>query len=105
LPCLEVTPQVLQSIALNDDPQGIGAVVRQQWSRLEQAKPDEGLCWVALDTIQSPGNLGTIVRTCEAVGAAGLILIGDSVDAYHPACVRASMSAIFGQRFVRTTAQ
>ena len=60
-----------------------------------------GLCWVALDEVHSPGNLGTILRTGDAVGAAGLILIGDAVDPYDPACVRATMGAIFAQRLVR----
>ena len=53
--------------------------------------------------MRSPGNLGTILRTGEAVGASGLILIGDGVDPYDPACVRATMGAVFGQRFVRAT--
>jgi TrmH family RNA methyltransferase len=101
--CLAVTPEVLHSLALNDDPQGILAVVGQRWSSLESIKPTEGLCWLALETIQSPGNMGTIIRTCDAVGAPGLLLIGDSVDAYHPACVRASMGALFALQFVRAS--
>ncbi len=60
---------------------------------------------MALDQVHSPGNLGTILRTGDAVGASGLILLGDSVDPYDPACVRATMGAIFAQRLVRATAQ
>ena len=56
-----------------------------------------------LDTVRSPGNLGTILRTGDAVGSAGVILIGDSIDPYAPRVVRATMGAIFRQRFVRTT--
>jgi RNA methyltransferase, TrmH family len=52
--------------------------------------------------VRSPGNLGTILRTCEAVGGAGAILIGDGIDPYDPATVRATMGAVFSQRFVRT---
>jgi TrmH family RNA methyltransferase len=55
-----------------------------------------------LETVRSPGNLGTILRTSEAVGASGLILIGDSVDPYDPATVRSTMGSLFSQRFVRT---
>jgi len=101
--CLEVTPEVLHSLSLNDDPQGISAVVRQHWALLAEVEPSRDLCWIALETVQSPGNLGTIVRTSEAVGAAGIILIGDATDAHDPAAVRASMGAMFSQRFVRTT--
>lgn len=103
VPVLDVTPAVLHSLALVDDPQGIGAVVRQRWVPLDRARPDAGLCWLALNTVRSPGNLGSILRTAEATGAAGLILLGDSVDPYDPATVRASMGALFGQRLVRTT--
>ena len=102
-PCLAVTPEVLHSIALNDDPQGIGAVVGQQWHTLDNIDPRDDLCWIVLESVQSPGNLGTILRTSEAVGGAGVILLGDSIDAYHPGTVRASMAAMFRQRFVRST--
>lgn len=102
-PCLAVTPEVLHSIALNDDPQGIGAVVSQQWHTLDSIDPRDDLCWIVLQSVQSPGNLGTILRTSEAVGGAGVILLDDSIDAYDPGTVRASMAAMFRQRFVRTT--
>jgi len=58
---------------------------------------------VALDTVQSPGNLGTILRTCDAVSAAGVILVGDAVDPFDQATVRATMGALFTQRFVRAS--
>ena len=101
-PVLEVAPEVMHSIAQVDDPQGIGAVVRQKWLTLERVKLSGKLCWIACDAVHSPGNLGTILRTSEAVGGAGLILLGDAADPYDPATVRATMGAVFSQRFVRT---
>jgi TrmH family RNA methyltransferase len=86
-----------------EEPQGIGAVVRQQWEPLYRVSPSDGLCWVVVDTIQTPGNLGTIIRTCDAVGAAGLILLDPKTDPYHPVAVRATMGSLFAQRFVRAT--
>jgi RNA methyltransferase, TrmH family len=103
VPCLEVTPEVFHSLALTDDPQGLGAVVRQSWEPLSRVNPAGTLCWVALSAVQSAGNLGTIIRTCDAVGCEGLILIGDGPDPYDPAAVRATMGALFAQRFVRTS--
>jgi TrmH family RNA methyltransferase len=103
VPCLEVSPEVFHSVALTDEPQGIGAVTRQRWESLARANPSEGLCWVAVDSVRSPGNLGTLLRTADAVGSAGLILIGDSVDPYDPAAVRATMGALFSQHLVRAT--
>jgi RNA methyltransferase, TrmH family len=102
-PCLQVTPEVFHSIASADDPQGVGAVVRQQWEPLPRPRPDDGLCWIALSHVHSPGNLGTIIRTCDAVGAAGVLFLGGDPDPYDPSCVRATMGAVFSQRFVRTS--
>jgi TrmH family RNA methyltransferase len=102
VPTLRVSAPIFAQLSLVEEPQGIGAVVRQRWERLGRIGPDEGLCWVALDTVRSTGNLGTILRTAEAVGARGLILIGSGIDPYAPAVVRATMGALFAQRFVRT---
>jgi TrmH family RNA methyltransferase len=103
VPVLEVTPDVFYSLSVAEEPQGIGAVVRQRWERMARAHPDAGLCWLALDVVRSPGNLGTILRTMDAVGGAGLILLGDTIDPYAPKVIRATMGALFTQRFVRTS--
>ncbi len=103
MPCLEVLPEVFQSLAVKDLAQGIGAVVRQRWEPLERVRPADGCSWVALDAVQYPGNLGTILRTSDAVGGAGVILLGHTADPYDPAAVRASTGAIFSQRLVRTS--
>ena len=103
VPVWEITPALFLRLSRAEEPQWIGAVARQGWERLDRAASSPGLCWVALDAVRSPGNLGTILRTGEAIGASGLLLIGEAVDPYDPACVRATMGAIFGQRFVRTT--
>ena len=103
VPTLHVAAELFRALAGTEEAQGIGAVVRQQWHKLSHTSPRAGLCWVALDRVQSPGNLGTIIRTCDAVGAAGLILIGDAVDPHHPAAVRATMGSLFGITLVRTT--
>jgi TrmH family RNA methyltransferase len=100
--CYEVPPEVLHSLSAGDDPQGVIAVVRQEWIALDDADPHEGLCWVALSGIRSAGNLGTLIRTAESVGAAGLILVGECADPYDPACVRATMGASLGLRYART---
>lgn len=101
VPVTEVTGEVFAGLSLKDGPQGIGAVVRQQWAALDQLAPSDALCWIALDAAQDPGNLGTILRTSDAVGAAGIILLGHAADPYDPAALRASMGAVFAQRLVR----
>jgi TrmH family RNA methyltransferase len=102
-PIVEVPATVFRDLSRVLEPQGIGAVMRQRWEPLEQVRPDAELCWLALQTVNSPGNLGTMLRTSEAVGGAGIILLDNSIDPYDPAAVRATMGSIFSQRFVRTS--
>jgi RNA methyltransferase, TrmH family len=104
-PILEVSDDVFRSISLKEGPQGIAALVRQRWDYLEYLVLEPGRDWVALDSIADPGNLGTILRTLDAVGGAGVILLDHSTDPYDPTCVRASMGALFSQRLVKATFQ
>ena len=55
-----------------------------------------------MSTVRSLGNLGTLLRTSAAVGAAGFILLGQQIDPYEPVVVRATMGALFKQTLVRT---
>jgi TrmH family RNA methyltransferase len=100
---LEVTVDVFASLSGKDGPQGLGAVLRQQWEPLEAVGLEDGLGWVALESVADPGNLGTILRTADAVGCAGVLLLGTSTDPFDPAALRASMGAIFSQRLVRAS--
>ncbi len=100
---LEVTEDAFRRLSHAAEPQGIGAVVRQRWHGLRDIRPGRELCWLVVDTVNSPGNLGTMLRTSEAAGGAGLIVLGSRTDPYDPAVLRATMGAIFTQRLVRAT--
>ena len=93
--CVEVAANLFQSISSRDNPVGLGAVIAEQWTPLEEfaARPDD--IFVALVNVSDPGNLGTVLRTADAAGAAGVILAGQSVDPYHPTAVKASMGSLF----------
>lgn len=103
VPVFEVSRAVMENLGQVQDSQGIGAIVRQRWMHLDALRPKEDLCWMAVETIRSPGNLGTMLRTSDAVGGAGLIVIDHAADPYDPVTVRATMGALFSQRFVHTT--
>ena len=94
-PCSPTSSEVFVSLAAKDNPQGILAVVHQPQETLADLNPESFSWGVACISPQDPGNVGTILRTIDAVGASGLILIEEGVDAYHPTAVRASMGAIF----------
>jgi TrmH family RNA methyltransferase len=95
VPCLAVTADLFADLAEKDNPPGILAVVRQPNLTLEQLQPATAPWLVALVAPQDPGNIGTILRTIDAVGASGLLLLDQSADPYHPSAVRASMGTIF----------
>jgi RNA methyltransferase, TrmH family len=102
--CLEVSEAVLGKLASKDNPQSMLGVFRQRWVELPPAaKVPRSQLWLALEEVRDPGNLGTIVRTADAVGASGVILIGQSCDPYSHECVRATMGSIFAVPLVRAT--
>lgn len=103
VPSLTVSPEAFRSVSRTERASGVGAILRQHWTSLDRSSGREGLCWLAMESTRSPGNLGTLLRTCQAVGAAGVILLGPQVDPFHPAVVRGSMGAVFALRCVRAS--
>ncbi len=103
---VEVSADVFRHFSLKDNPQGIAAAVHQRWHTLADVNIlKEGSLWIALDSIQNPGNLGTILRTGDAFGAEGVLLLDQSTDPYDPTSMRSSMGAVFSQKLVRVTLQ
>lgn len=96
-----VSVSVMESLADKENPQGILAVVKQKaytFADLRSAKRA-----VALVSPQDPGNLGTILRTMDAVRADALFLLDGGVELYHPTVVRASMGILFWKPVVQTS--
>ena len=109
VPCYAVTEEVFTSLAEKENPQGILAVIHQPHTTLADLKPANFPWGVALIDPQDPGNVGSILRTVDAVGASGVLLLssgpGDEgiVDPYHPSSVRASMGSLFWHPIVATS--
>jgi len=102
--CLEVSGAVLEKLSARDNPQTMLGVFEQTWAEPPvAARVAKSGLWLALEEIRDPGNLGTIIRTCDAFGASGVILVGASVDAYGRECVRATMGSIFAVPVARMT--
>jgi len=96
-----VTSQVMESLADKENPQGIIAIVHQRKSRLIDVKPFTRA--VALVAPQDPGNVGTILRTLDAVNADALFLLDGGVELYHPSVIRASMGTLFWKLIIQTS--
>lgn len=103
IPVYQTSEDVFRSIADKDNPQGVLAVVHQKFTTLDQYTPENFQWGVAVINPQDPGNIGTLIRTIDAVGADGLILIDGGIDPYHHTSVRSSMGAIFWHPVIRST--
>ncbi len=90
-----VSALVLAKISRKDNPQMVLASFREYWADAEDGFTAKDGVWVVLDRVRDPGNLGTILRTADAVGANGVMLVGDSCDGFSVESVRASMGAVF----------
>ncbi len=101
VPVLRISPQEFRALSSAREPQGVGLLIEQVWTPLASAPAGRQPLWVAFEHVRSPGNLGTILRTCEATGVDGVMLLGDSTDPYDPDVVRASMGSLFGVRLSR----
>ena len=92
---LEVNDKVLSSITRRDNPQMVVGIFDQQWKPLKDIKPEATQTYIALDRVRDPGNLGTVIRTADAAGASGVILVGDCTDPFSLETVRATMGSVF----------
>ncbi|MFC7537032.1 TrmH family RNA methyltransferase [Sphingomonas sp. GCM10030256] len=94
---IETTPDILSKMSGKDNPQMLLGAYRQPATDLARIDRTSSPLWMVLQSLRDPGNIGTILRTGDAVGAGGLILLDDSADPYSVEAVRASMGAIFTQ--------
>ncbi|MBB3997780.1 TrmH family RNA methyltransferase [Aureimonas pseudogalii] len=92
---LEASDKVLAAIARRDNPQSAIGVFRQKAVRAERIDLGRDGLLVVLDRVRDPGNLGTILRTADAAGARGVVLVGECVDPFSLEAVRATMGSIF----------
>ena len=100
---LEVSEKVLSAITRRDNPQTVAGIFNTRWRELSSVHPASGETYVALDRVRDPGNLGTIIRTADAAGASGVILVGETTDPFSLETVRATMGSIFAVPMVRAT--
>ena len=100
---IETTPDILSKTSGKDNPQMLLAAYRQPETALDVIDRSAAPIWFVAQALRDPGNIGTILRTGDAVGAGGLILIDDSADPYSVEAVRASMGAIFTQQVAKAS--
>ena len=100
-PCALVNQSVLEKLSDVPAPQGVVFTLPLP----EPGKTLTGSRFLALDSLRDPGNMGTILRTADAFGLDGVILLGDCVDVYSPKVVRSAMGSLFSTRLYAMTAE
>lgn len=95
VPVARLTAELFTRLSTREGPSGLAAIVRARTAGLTSVRVTPGALFVALHEVGNPGNLGTIIRTAGAAGAAGVVLLGASTDPFDPVAVKASMGALF----------
>mgnify|MGYP004687719803 FL=1 len=97
--CIYVTNKIFTSLTDVKNPQGIMAIIEKNNSKKEGIDYNEDII-VALDDIQDPGNLGTILRTVDSIGINQILVSKGTADSYNPKVVRSTMGAIFRVKII-----
>jgi len=98
---LALSADLFRTLSQRDEPQGIAAAVRIRELSLSDIPLIDDLLVIIAYQLRDPGNLGTILRTADAVGATGVVVVEPSVDLYDPQTVRATMGSLFALPIVR----
>lgn len=94
---IRTTRAILSKLSGKDNPQAVVGIYRELETDLSKVDRSKADIWLVAQALRDPGNLGTMLRTGDAVGAGGLILIDDCADPFSVEAVRASMGALFTQ--------
>lgn len=92
---LEISAELFDTISEKEEPSELLAVVAQRPDSLDRIVVGAGMAVVVVDRPASPGNLGTLIRSCDAFGVNGVIVTGHGVDLYDPSTIRASVGSFF----------
>lgn len=91
-----VSKEIYEKIAYRGTSEGIIGIYEEKENSLQDYQPSENASIIILEGIEKPGNLGAILRSCEAFGIEALIITDPKVDFYNPNVIRSSVGCIFG---------
>ncbi|WP_439547211.1 TrmH family RNA methyltransferase [Sandarakinorhabdus sp.] len=100
---LRTTPDLMQRLTGKDNAQGVAAAYPIPDTSLARLDRSASNLWLVAENLKDPGNFGTMLRTCDATGAGGVILLDQSCDPFSVEAVRASMGALFSRQVARAT--
>jgi TrmH family RNA methyltransferase len=95
---LTASEKVLAAVARKDNPQTVVTAFKQRLAKLSEFPSEGPRRWMALYEVRDPGNLGPVIRTADAAGVDGVILVGQTCDPFSVESVRATMGSLFGMK-------
>jgi TrmH family RNA methyltransferase len=105
VPVIRVSAELFRRLSDRDGPAGLAAIVHGGIGGLAELTVTDDSVFVVLHELQNPGNIGTIIRTADAAGAAGVILLGTSADPLSGPAIKASMGSLFALPVVAVAEQ
>ncbi len=99
---LTITPEDFRSFSSAERASGVAAIVKPRYKPLEKLDKKTSTFWIVVEQIRSAGNMGTLIRSSDAFGGSGFILLDDNLEVYSPTVIRASMGSVFRQPFIKT---
>ena len=102
---IEVSKEVFEKLSYRDRPDGLLAIALQQHLSLEELSLREVPFILVAEAIEKPGNLGSILRSCDAVGVDALLLCDRTTDVHNPNVVRSSVGTLFTVPVIETTSE
>lgn len=99
---VEISKAISEKLAETNSPQGVFAVVKKPTTKLGDLKVKENSCYLLLDEIQDPGNMGTIIRSADAAGVDAIFVGSGSVELFNPKVIRSAMGSIFHTPIIMT---
>lgn len=100
---IEVSPPIFQMLSYRDRPDGLLAIAKQKKSSFDDLLVHEQSIFVIAESFEKPGNLGTLLRTMDAIGADGLVVVDSCTDLFNPNVVRSSIGCCFTIPSIQTT--
>jgi TrmH family RNA methyltransferase len=104
-PIYETTPAVFKKIAFGERQEGLLAVCQVPTYTFERLMDKKGSLYVVVDRVEKPGNLGAILRSCDAAGVDGVFVSDGKTDIYNPNVIRASIGTVFGLNILSAESQ
>jgi len=104
-PCIDIAPQIFDTLVYRKGIVNSLALIKPKDYSFDDIDLSKNLLLLVIDSVEKPGNLGAMLRTCDAAGVDAIIVCDPQTDVYNPNCIRASLGAVFTKKIIVTNAE